>query len=72
MFITAAQMADNRSGSPRTKRTTCTETRPSIRILNPCYEFDTFIAEKANKLAFAASMAVANNPGGHPYLRLSI
>lgn len=35
--------------------------------INPTYTFDTFIRGESNKLAFAAAMAVANNPGGTRY-----
>jgi chromosomal replication initiator protein len=35
--------------------------------INPNYTFDTFIRGESNKLAFAAAMAVANNPGGTRY-----
>lgn len=40
--------------------------------VNPGYTFDTFIRGEANKLAFAASMAVSNNPGGTRYNPLVI
>ncbi len=35
--------------------------------LNPSYTFDTFIKGESNKLAVAAAVAVANNPGGTKY-----
>ncbi len=34
-----------------------------INIINPLYSFDTFVVGGSNKLAFAASKAVADNPG---------
>ncbi|HEX5316746.1 MAG TPA: chromosomal replication initiator protein DnaA, partial [Candidatus Kapabacteria bacterium] len=40
--------------------------------LNPRYTFDTFIRGESNKLAYAAAMAVANNPGGTRYNPLVI
>ncbi|MEI8135353.1 MAG: chromosomal replication initiator protein DnaA [bacterium] len=40
--------------------------------INPTYTFDTFIRGEANKLAFAASVAVANNPAGTRYNPLVI
>jgi len=47
--------------------------RPAIESnLNPRYTFDTFIRGESNKLAFAAAMAVANNPGGTRYNPLVI
>ncbi len=47
--------------------------RPPIESnLNPRYTFDTFIRGESNKLAYAAAMAVANNPGGTRYNPLSI
>jgi chromosomal replication initiator protein len=42
--------------------------RPNIdSSLNPRYTFDTFIRGESNKLAYAAAVAVANNPGGTSY-----
>ncbi len=42
--------------------------RPNIEPnLNPRYTFDTFIRGESNKLATAAAVAVANNPGGTSY-----
>jgi len=35
--------------------------------LNPRYTFETFIRGESNKLAYAAAVAVANNPGGTSY-----
>ncbi len=35
--------------------------------LNSSYTFDTFIRGESNKLAYAAAVAVANNPGGTKY-----
>ena len=46
--------------------------RPLESNLNPRYTFDTFIRGESNKLAFAASNAVANNPGGTRYNPLVI
>jgi chromosomal replication initiator protein len=47
--------------------------RPAIEPnLNPRYTFDTFIRGESNKLAYAAAMAVANNPGGTRYNPLVI
>ncbi|HZK75966.1 MAG TPA: chromosomal replication initiator protein DnaA, partial [Candidatus Kapabacteria bacterium] len=47
--------------------------RPVIESnLNPRYTFDTFIRGESNKLANAAAMAVANNPGGTRYNPLVI
>jgi chromosomal replication initiator protein len=47
--------------------------RPPIESnLNPRYTFDTFIRGESNKLAYAAAMAVANNPGGTRYNPLVI
>jgi chromosomal replication initiator protein len=47
--------------------------RPAIESnLNPRYTFDTFIRGESNKLAYAAAMAVANNPGGTRYNPLVI
>ncbi|HEY3875360.1 MAG TPA: DnaA/Hda family protein, partial [Candidatus Kapabacteria bacterium] len=47
--------------------------RPPIETnLNPRYTFDTFIRGESNKLAYAAAMAVANNPGGTRYNPLVI
>jgi len=67
--ISAAQMRDNRSGS----RSLPLAPKPPVDSnINPGYEFDTFIRGEANKLAFAASMAVANNPGGTRYNPLVI
>lgn len=40
--------------------------------INPNYTFETFITGEANKLASAASKAVANNPGGTRYNPLVI
>lgn len=40
--------------------------------LNPRYTFDTFIRGESNKLAYAAAVAVANNPGGTSYNPLVI
>jgi chromosomal replication initiator protein len=40
--------------------------------LNPRYTFDTFIRGESNKLAYAAALAVANNPGGTRYNPLVI
>lgn len=40
--------------------------------LNPNNTFDSFIRGDSNKLAFAAAMAVANNPGGTRYNPLII
>jgi chromosomal replication initiator protein len=42
--------------------------RPIVESnLNPRYTFDTFIRGESNKLAYAAAIAVANNPGGTSY-----
>ncbi len=47
--------------------------RPALDSnLNPRYTFDTFIRGESNKLAYAAAMAVANNPGGTRYNPLVI
>lgn len=47
--------------------------RPAIDSnLNPRYTFDTFIRGESNKLAYAAAVAVANNPGGTSYNPLVI
>ena len=47
--------------------------RPALEPnLNPRYTFDTFIRGESNKLAYAAAMAVANNPGGTRYNPLVI
>lgn len=47
--------------------------RPPIESnLNPRYVFDTFIRGESNKLAYAAALAVANNPGGTRYNPLVI
>jgi chromosomal replication initiator protein len=67
--ISAAQMRDNRSGS---RNIPMAPKPPVDSNINPGYEFDTFIRGEANKLAFAASMAVANNPGGTRYNPLVI
>jgi chromosomal replication initiator protein len=40
--------------------------------INPSYTFDTFIRGESNKLAYAAAVAVANNPGGTRYNPLVI
>jgi len=69
MNVSAAQMRDNRSGS---RVGTPVQKPPVDSNINPGYEFDTFIRGEANKLAFAASMAVANNPGGTRYNPLVI
>jgi chromosomal replication initiator protein len=67
--VSAAQLRDNRSGSRNLQLAPKPPVDPNI---NPSYEFDTFIRGEANKLAFAASMAVANNPGGTRYNPLVI
>ncbi len=42
--------------------------RPAVdSSLNPRYTFETFIRGESNKLAYAAAVAVANNPGGTSY-----
>lgn len=69
MNISVAQMRDNRSGVRGAAPAPKPPVDPNI---NPGYEFDTFIRGEANKLAFAASMAVANNPGGTRYNPLVI
>ncbi len=64
-----------RSGFPSasTNGQPATAKRPAIESnLNPRYTFDTFIRGESNKLAFAAAMAVANNPGGTRYNPLVI
>lgn len=40
---------------------------PITSNINPTYTFDSFIRGESNKLAFAAAVAVANNPGGTKY-----
>ncbi len=69
MNVSAAQLRDNRSGIKSLNPAPKPPVDPNI---NPGYEFDTFIRGEANKLAFAASMAVANNPGGTRYNPLVI
>ncbi len=69
MNVSAAQLRDNRSGIKNPNLAPKPPVDPNI---NPGYEFDTFIRGEANKLAFAASMAVANNPGGTRYNPLVI
>ena len=55
------------NGQPATAK------RPAIESnLNPRYTFYTFIRGESNKLAYAAAMAVANNPGGTRYNPLVI
>jgi chromosomal replication initiator protein len=64
-----------RSGFPpaSTNGQPATAKRPAIESnLNPRYTFDTFIRGESNKLAYAAAMAVANNPGGTRYNPLVI
>ncbi len=57
----------NSNGQPSSAK------RPVIESnLNPRYTFDTFIRGESNKLAYAAAMAVANNPGGTRYNPLVI
>ncbi len=49
------------------------EKRPLIETnFNPRFTFDTFIRGESNKLAYAAALAVANNPGGTRYNPLII
>ncbi|MDP4220233.1 MAG: chromosomal replication initiator protein DnaA [Bacteroidota bacterium] len=67
--VSAAQVRENRSGVRGMALAPKPPVDPNI---NPGYEFDTFIRGEANKLAFAASMAVANNPGGTRYNPLVI
>lgn len=65
-----AQVRENRA---QTARNVITAPKPPIDPnINPNYTFDTFIRGDSNKLAFAASMAVANNPGGTRYNPLII
>ncbi|MBS1904350.1 MAG: chromosomal replication initiator protein DnaA [Bacteroidetes bacterium] len=40
---------------------------PLVSNVNPNYTFDSFIRGESNKLAYAAAVAVANNPGGTKY-----
>ncbi len=64
-----------RSGFPpaSTNGQSAAAKRPAIESnLNPRYTFDTFIRGESNKLAYAAAMAVANNPGGTRYNPLVI
>ena len=51
--------------SEREEQTSSASLKPpnSEGLLNPRYKFSTFIVGKSNKLAHAASLAVADNPG---------
>ncbi|GEM_PF-6052 len=53
--------------SPVTPQASGIGKKPIESNLNPRYTFDTFIRGESNKLAYAAAMAVANNPGGTRY-----
>jgi len=61
----------NTIGSYPTYEETTSETPASTARFNPKYTFDTFIAGSSNRLAYAAALGVAENPG-HTYNPLFI
>jgi len=54
---------DNRKEQERAERTIKPESQGKVSGLNPNYLFSSFVVGKSNRLAHAASLAVAESPG---------
>ena len=58
------QTAPEKSGSPATRPAVASVSQQRRHGLQPGFTFDAFVEGKSNQLARAASMQVAENPGG--------
>jgi chromosomal replication initiator protein len=63
LVLARASDGPNRAALPTAPRTGATAVAPDRARLNRNYNFDNFVTGKANQLARAAAMQVAENPG---------